>query len=660
MIGALTNHLWQSTLFAIAAGLMTIAFRKNHAKVRYWLWLSASLKFLIPFSMLIAIGSQLQWVPAAQKLATQVAGSAIQFTVEQISEPFAQAATPTPSMAAPTDWLPVVVLAMWLCGFLAIAFTRLRAWLRIRDAIRASTSAKICGARTPACSVHTRVNASDSKIQIRTSPGLLEPGVAGLFHPILLLPEGIAERLTPSQLEAVLAHELCHIRRRDNLSASLHMMVEALFWFHPLVWWIGARLVEERERACDEEVLSLGNQASVYADAILHVCKLYLESPLACISGVTGSDIRRRIEVIMSNRGVQGLNRGKKFLLVAAGTAALISPVLIGTVMGLGHAPAARAQLFAEQSPTAPTPKFDAASIKPCQPGDGPGRGGSGDMGANGGVNRNMPEGVGGYFRASPGRLDVTCGSILTMVSFAYVSRGTPLLNNPGGPMREGESIEGVPKWALAARYTIHAETDDPVANGPTQRAQGERGALLPAAMLLYGPMLQHLLEDRFQLKVRRVTEEAPLYALTVAKSGFKLKPMKEGDCLPDGPPEWPAGGKPACNWTGWDVNGPNRRLLFGGLTLDRIAHDLAELILDRNVIDRTGITGKFVFRLEYAPDENTHCVLPGCSVNTNSDIPPAATIFAALEQQLGLKLEPIKGPKEHIVVDHVEPPSEN
>ena len=632
MIGALTNHLWQSTLFAIAAGLLTLAFRKNHATVRYWLWLSASLKFFVPFSLLIGIGSQLEWAPAAQKLATQVAGQSISFTVEQISEPFAVGAPSTPSMAAHIDWLPVVILAVWLCGFLAIAVIRLRAWLRIREAVRASTPVAIL-----------------ATVEVRLSQSLVEPGVVGLFHPILLLPEGIIERLTPSQLEAVLAHELCHIRRRDNLCASIHMIVEALFWFHPLVWWIGARLVEERERACDEEVLRLGNQASVYADAILHVCKLYLESPLACVSGVAGSDIRRRIEAIMSNRGVQGLNRAKKFLLVAAGMAALLSPVLIGIVMGLGHAPAARAQ-----SPTTPTPKFDVASITPCQPGDGPGRGGSRDMGAN------TPEGVGGYFRVSPGRLDITCGSILTMVNLAYVSRSTPLLNNPGGPMREAESIHGVPKWALAARYTIHAETDDPVANGPTQRAPRELGAPLPAAMLLEGPMLQRLLEDRFHLKIRRVTEEAPMYALTVAKGGLKLKPMKDGDCLPGGPPEWPAGGKPACNWTGWDVHGPNRRLLFGGLTLDRIAHDLAELILDRNVIDRTGITGKFVFRLEYSPDENTRCVLPGCSVNTNSDIPPAAAIFAALEQQLGLKLEPIKGLREHIVIDSVEQPSEN
>src|SRR5580693_7383407 len=143
MISALTNHLWQSTLFAIAAGLLTLAFRKNHAKVRYWLWLSASLKFFIPFSLLIGIGNQLEWAPTAQKLATQVAGPAIQFTVEQISEPFSQAETPTRSMAAPIDWLPVVILAVWVCGFLAIALIRLRAWLRIRDAICASQPATI-------------------------------------------------------------------------------------------------------------------------------------------------------------------------------------------------------------------------------------------------------------------------------------------------------------------------------------------------------------------------------------------------------------------------------------------------------------------------------------------------------------------------------------
>ena len=67
--------------------------------------------------------------------------------------------------------------------------------------------------------------------------------------PVLLLPEGITDRLTPAQLEAVLAHQLCHVRRRDNLTGAIHMVVEAAFWFHPLVWWIGSRLVDEAEQA---------------------------------------------------------------------------------------------------------------------------------------------------------------------------------------------------------------------------------------------------------------------------------------------------------------------------------------------------------------------------------------------------------------------------
>jgi hypothetical protein len=123
-----------------------------------------------------------------------------------------------------------------------------------------------------------------------SNPDLIEPGVFGILQPVLLLPEGIAERLNPTQLDAILAHEFCHIRRPDNLTATNHMAVQAIFWFHPLTWWIGARLVHERERAYDEEVLRLGCKPNVYAESVLMICKLYLSSPLARVSGVTGSD----------------------------------------------------------------------------------------------------------------------------------------------------------------------------------------------------------------------------------------------------------------------------------------------------------------------------------------------------------------------------------
>jgi len=73
------------------------------------------------------------------------------------------------------------------------------------------------------------------------------------------------------------------------------MFVETAFWFHPLVWWIGQRIVAERQRAGDEEVLRRGSEPRGYAEGILNVCKLYVESPLACVAGVTGADLKRRI-----------------------------------------------------------------------------------------------------------------------------------------------------------------------------------------------------------------------------------------------------------------------------------------------------------------------------------------------------------------------------
>jgi bla regulator protein blaR1 len=135
----------------------------------------------------------------------------------------------------------------------------LREWLRMRAIVRAGLPLTI-----------------DLPIRVVSTPERIEPGVFGIVRPVLLLPEGIAGRLTQPQLEAIIAHELCQVRRRDNLTAAIHMLVEAIFWFHPLVWWLGVRLIDERERACDEEVLQAGRQAKVYAGSILKGLRVLL------------------------------------------------------------------------------------------------------------------------------------------------------------------------------------------------------------------------------------------------------------------------------------------------------------------------------------------------------------------------------------------------
>jgi uncharacterized protein (TIGR03435 family) len=598
MIGELTNHLWQSTLFAVAAGLLTVAFRKNRAQVRHWLWFSASFKFLVPFALLMTLGSHLQWAPAAQKIATQIAAPAVSFTMMQISQPFRGALPPAPSTRGTRDWAVKAILAVWACGFASVALIRFRGWLRIQGAVRASTPLEI-----------------KATVDVRSSPGLLEPGVIGLVRPILLLPAGIAGRLTPPQLEAVLAHELCHVRRRDNLFASIHMIVEAMFWFHPLVWWIGAKLVEERERACDEEVLSLGSEPHVYAEGIVNVCKLYIESPLVCVSGVTGSNLKKRIEAIMTNRIVLRLNFAKKVALTVAGIAALAVPIAIGVM----NAPLIRAQ-----SAAAAVPKFEASSIRPCS--DVPG----------------LKRGYG--YSSSSGTLNTGCMALVGADNLGLVQRAYVRFAD-GHPHWPGiVPITGGPAWIHSELYDIDA------------RANGN-----PNEEMMQGPMLQALLEDRFQLKIHRETREVPVYALTVADGGSKLKPFTEGSCSPmplTVPMPTPAPGQEYCK-----VRVATRKPAVDaqGSTLAEFSQ-LLNLVLDRPVIDKTGITGKFDIHLEFAIDAATPRFLPGGDLARFADAasePAGPSIFTAI-QQLGLKLEPTQGSRDFLVIDHVERPTEN
>jgi len=303
-LSPLENHLWQSTLFAALAGLLTLALRNNRARSRHRVWLAASWKFLIPFSVLISLGSHIHW-----RTAPQITPSGISVVMDEVTRPFTvAAASPAPMSTAlpPANIIPAFLYAIWAGGFLGISCSWWVRWRQIRVAVRAGTDVQLA-----------------LPIRAVSSPTLLEPGVFGVLRPVMLLPEGILDRLTVAQLKGVIAHEICHVNHRDNLMAALHMFVETVFWFHPLVWWIGRRMVEERERACDEEVLRLGGEPRVYAEGILNVCKLYAESPLTCVSGVAGSNLRTRIAAIMNNRPVAELSVVKKTVLAGTAAAAL-------------------------------------------------------------------------------------------------------------------------------------------------------------------------------------------------------------------------------------------------------------------------------------------------------------------------------------------------
>jgi len=450
-LSAIANHLWQSTVFAAAAWLLTLALGRNRAAVRYGVWLAASVKFLIPFSWMVALGSRFAWRAAA-------AGGELQLSsmMDQIGRPFAAPAQAVQAGGAPRasgEMLGLWLLGAWLCGVVPGLVFWFRRWYRMRATERA--------ARPLDWRLAVRAKASRERI---------EPGVFGIFDPVLLLPEGIEDRLTPEQLHLIVAHELAHARRRDNLTAALHMVVETLFWFHPAVWWIRTRLIEERERACDEAVLSEAGDPAVYAEGILNVCKFYLASPLACAAGVTGSDLRRRIESIVAHRAARSLNGVRKALVTAAALGAIAGPIALG-VMGVRSG--------RSQTPDqTPIPAFEAASVKVNHDG------------AKGGRTRSI----------EPGRityLDTTLGDFIAM---AYGVKQYQLAG---------------PDWIVGPgsydRYDIVATA----------------GGAAPAAEIRR--MLGPLLEQRFHLQFHRETKELAVYAMTLAKGGPKFHQKGDG-----------------------------------------------------------------------------------------------------------------------------------
>ena len=327
---SLGNHLWQSTLFASAIALLTLALRNNRAQVRYWLWLAASLKFLIPFSLLVGLGSHL-----ASPRATAAPKTGLYFAMEQVGQPFTrQAVPPIPNATPSTAFQSLIhllpaLLVVWLCGFVVVLFVWCVRWRRISAAVREAEPLRQ-GREVEVLRRLESAAGMPKHIEIRSSRGSLEPGVFGITRPVLLWPHGITGRLEDEHLKSILAHELLHIRRRDNLAAAIHMLVEAVFWFHPLVWWMGTRLVEERERACDEQVLESGGDRQVYAESILKICEFCVGSPLTCVSGVTGAELKTRITRIMSGQVARKLDFRRKLLLGAAGALAVAAPIVAG------------------------------------------------------------------------------------------------------------------------------------------------------------------------------------------------------------------------------------------------------------------------------------------------------------------------------------------
>jgi bla regulator protein BlaR1 len=448
----------------------------------------------------------------------------------------------------------------------------------------------------------------------------LEPGIFGIARPVLVWPEGISQHLDDQHLEAILAHEIWHVRRRDNLFAALHMLVEAVFWFYPLVWWLGARLIDERERACDEEVVALGKDRQIYAESILKVCEFCLGSPLPCVSGVTGADLKRRMVHIMNDRISLKLDFARKALLTAAAILAIAVPITFGL---LHPSPGwAQSQLV---TATASAPVYSSVSIKPSQS--------SADS-----LNRSKM-----MFSLKDGSFMAKGVTLQRLIQMAY--------------HLQDSQISGGPDWLNSAKFDIEAKLDDSVVAAMHQQATDHKNFDDQA-------MLKALLSDRFKVSVHPQTQTVPAYDLVVDEGGSKLQ-QADGMQM---------------------MHMERGELTSSGTPIEHLAQQLS-LRLGQTVVDKTGLKGTYAFDLHWTPDPaedqrleqggegvrqrvTVHTTDPSDgqrvklraeqAARTQSPDPNAPPLLVALQEQLGLKLEPQTEPIQMLVIDHAEAPAEN
>ena len=274
----------------------------------------------------------------------------------------------------------------------------------------------------------------------------------------------------------------------------------------------------------------------------------------------------------------------------------------------------------ASRLPVAATaPKWDAVSVKPC---------------AVGGAR-------GGGVRLSPGRMALNCQPVSAFIAWAYVQYRDGRARPFSAIGNAGTAVEGGPSWIRSDYYTIEATV-----NGS------------PSNALMQGPMLQSILEDRFKVKVHSETRDVPVFHVTVAPGGPKLRPFRQGTCVPINlhreepvPPPLPAGQRYCDSFV--TPKGATIAIHAEGSSVEEFVTLFLSTLsfAERRVVDRTGITGLFDIELEFTPPRSADDPAAGQA---------GVSIFTALREQLGLRLESARGPGEFLVIDHVERPTEN
>lgn len=578
----LLHFLWQGVAIAAVYAAARRWARTSAPNIRYLLGCAALAAMAVaPLATWWILG--LPPADAAAASPATILSATASGAVRGLPAPLAGG---VPAAAAPfLSW----VVGIWLVGATALWVRLMGGWIlatRLRS--RRAHPAPAAWQQT-LDRLRDRMRVS-GPVRLLVSSLVQTPAVVGWIRPVVLTPAGALAGLPADQMEALLLHELAHIRRHDYLVNMLQSAVEALLFYHPAVWWVSGHLRAERELCCDDAAVEASGDVVIYARALAGLGLLC--PPIAMAAN--GGSLAHRIGRL--------LGRPRPAPRTLSGTGIAAAAVLPAI---------AAAALFGQ--PAEPL-RFDVASIK-----------------------RSVDQSPNWGLRPRPGGLTAT-GNLKLLIDDAYKVQDF--------------QVVGGPEWTNSERYIVDAKSV-----GKASRDQ-------------VWLMLQSLLEDRFQLKVHRETRELPVFYLAIAKAGPKMPAPKEGGCIDstDPPPQLTGGRMPVpgsvppplirCGHLGITLEKGGARIFGGKAPISEIVPVLSNM-LRRKVIDRTGLTGLFDIELHFVPDDNTPLLPPPPPEGTASDA-MSPSIFSALPEQLGLRLEAAKGPVEVIVIDHIERPSAN
>jgi uncharacterized protein (TIGR03435 family) len=599
----LVHFVWQGVAIAIAAACALRLCRNQSASARYAIACGAMAAMLLA----AVITGALVDAPA---VSAETAGVASRTTAKstidvllpiQIQEaPSAAALSNAQRVEALLPW----IVPAWLVGVMLLLARAAAGWWRVCRLYQLARASMRSSWQAAGTRLASRLELG-SIIRIVELPNVDVPLVVGCLRPIVVLPIAAMSSLNAAQVEAILAHELAHIRRHDYLVNLMQTLAETLLFYHPAVWWLSARIRDEREHCCDDVAVAVCGDPVGYAAALAEL-EAWRSGTFVLAAAATGGSLLNRVRRILRVE-VSDDSRTSSWTL---------GLVVLAVVSGLTF------NLVAQTSrPAEPKLAFEVASVR---------------LNTSGTNQVSMGMQPGGRFTA--------------------VNIPLALLIRSAYRLQESQLI-GAPDWVATERYDIVA------------KGEGEFGPPVPGGGLARQQlMLQTLLEERFKLKPRRETRQLPVYALVLAhesrKLGSALK-LSAVDCValatarkqgaaPPAPPK--AGERPQCG----THMGFGR--IAGGMPMTSLARLLSDVV-QRSVVDSTGLAGNFDLELSWTPDQ-----LPARPPGTPADQPfrmngveidpNGPSIFTAVQEQLGLKLESTRGPVEVLVIDHIERPT--